>query len=92
MRRRTERLRKDRRGIIKERADGGHEEDRGWRERIRERRMRGHMAGREKTKEAERDGEEAGKKEGREKEGRRTREAAGAVGYLLAIQPPTMPL
>lgn len=47
MRRRTERLHKDRRGIIKERADGGHEEDRsrGWRERIRERRMRGHMGG-----------------------------------------------
>lgn len=78
MRRQTERLRKDRRGIIKERADGGHEEDRSEMrdtqgeggERIREKRLRGHTGGkREKTKEAERDEEKARKREGKRKRG-----------------------
>lgn len=78
-----------------ERADGGHEEDGskerwtggGWRERVAE-------AHRE---EEEEDKERWGKKGKTEEEGRKEKErseseAAGAVGYLLQIQPLTMPL
>lgn len=72
--RQTERLREDRRGKIKERADGGHEEDESERrrtgregvERIREGRLRnmwGRKAEMTKKKKRKRGGEKAGERE-----------------------------
>lgn len=82
----AERLREDRRL-----ADGGHDED--WKERRREEeRIRERTDTKrewEKTKEAQRYEK---KERTREKERRSERTAAGAVGYLLVIQPLTMPL
>lgn len=81
-RRQTERLHEDRRGVIKERADGGHEEDgsekrdghgRG-RGRIRERKVRTHREKARGDKEAER------KRRGGEEEekGRESEEPEGS--------------
>lgn len=73
-RRQTERLREDRRGMIKERADGGHEENGSERrrtggeggERIRKGRLRnmwGRKAGMTKKKKRKQGGEREGERE-----------------------------
>lgn len=75
--------------MIRERADGGHEEDdskrRGtWRGRKKERLRdtQGESRRRQRKRKKKREGDEEGSES----------EAAGAVGYLLLIQTPTMPL